>query len=105
WREPAEIDAVAAGGPAALVSNALAQRDGGASSEQLSKLLTLPRAWIAGLRSTAQHGKGRPIEYDHVIVEVWEARYDEEGPALRSELLVEASSESRRLIAQRRGDV
>lgn len=105
WHEPAEIDAVAAGGAQALAAQALAQRDGGASSEQLGKLLTLPRAWISGLRSTVRHGQGRPIQYDHVIVEVWEARYDEDGPALRSERLVEARSEARRLVAQRRGEV
>jgi len=105
WREPVEIGALEAGGSAALVAKVLEQRDRTTSNEQLRRLLTLPRAWIAGLRSTARHGEGRPIDFDQVRVEVWEVRYDADGPALRSALLVEVSSESRRLFARRGGGV
>jgi hypothetical protein len=94
WREPAELEALTAGGPTAMVTQMMAQRDGTASSEQLRKLMTSPRAWVGQLPSTARLDAGRPVVFDHVVVEVWDVRYEADGPTLRARRLLEAASES-----------
>jgi len=94
WREPAELEALTAGGPTGMVTQMMARRDGAASTEQLTKLMTSPRAWVAGLRSTARLDAGRSIGFDHVVVEVWDVRYDADGPTLRARRLLETASES-----------
>jgi hypothetical protein len=94
WREPADVDALAAGGPTAMVGQVMARRGGAASTEQLTKLMNSPRAWVGNLPSTARLDAGQPIAFDHVVVEVWYVRYDADGPTLRARRLLEAASES-----------
>jgi hypothetical protein len=92
WLEPAEVEEMAAQGPEAVLGQAMAQGDSTAAGRAMKRLLSLPRVWPGGLASTRRYGDGRPVDFDQVVVEIWELRFDAAASAMRAERLVEVSS-------------
>jgi hypothetical protein len=96
WQEARELDELYRLSAPEFASLAVSSQVQGKTSPLLQRVIEAPRAWIAGLKSSAKFGEGKRVDFDYAAVEVWQLEFDKATRTLAARRIIDASEQAAR---------